>query len=259
MISETWYLEYDPDDKKTANKIRKAKLADYTPHNLNKENRIAHFFGSNGEYYETTMLFCDCGTNPKPCKHMFRLAMELGLIQTTFESSDEPNEFYQSLSQTEKRQYALEWVVDLLEPNYEYLQFARSLIGSGGQYCKDITPYSVFVDNGMVRLERASQYFLSSITVTEIRNRLEEKGYQPADNQKITRAYINDHADEICELLLPNAYYVTPDGYLSKAPNKIREYLMYRLKEKNIEVDPIIQLVQLNEARYGEFKPDYTY
>lgn len=261
MISETWYLEYDPDDKSTANKVKRAKHRDLTPDNLDPENCTAYFISSNHtQRYLTTMSSCDCNSfrNERvPCKHMFRLAMELGLIHEAFDS----NSVHAVLDGKDARQTALEIVVALLEPNYDYLQFARALIASNGQPCKDVTPYSVFIDNGLVRLEHDSQFFLMPLTVTEIRTRLDAIGYRPAENQKITRAYINAHSDEICTLLFPNAYRVIPDGYLKEAPNKIREYLMYRLKEKAImsEQNPVAQLCLQNEARYGEFKPDYTY
>lgn len=229
MISETWYLEYDPNDHKTANRIKNAKEAKYTPIDLDEVTQEAHFSGSQNRSYKTTLSDCQCRdflVNHLPCKHMFRLAMELGYINESpkriynpqiEETAQDEYDPFQFLCYTfglhEAKIQVMKSVIGLLEPNYEHLRFAFDLLlhGDSGIICKDITPYSVFSDNGLIRLERTKS----------------------------------------------NTYRVFPNGYLNNASREIRKYLQYRLKE--IEIDPVVQLYLENEKQYGEFKPDYTY
>lgn len=69
-------------DTKTTDK---AKGKELTPLTVNKNEYAAEFLGSEGEIYETQLNTCTCPAyqtffRGRPCKHMARLAMELGLI-----------------------------------------------------------------------------------------------------------------------------------------------------------------------------------
>lgn len=70
-------------------KIVKARKADLTPISFDPEIFCAQF-SSKHSYYETTLESCRSGSSPCgggfPCKHMYRLAMELGFIPYDFES-----------------------------------------------------------------------------------------------------------------------------------------------------------------------------
>ena len=67
--------------------------------NFDKDNQTATFIGSSGSY-NTTLNHCDCvdyllnGKGKKPCKHMYRLAIECGLI----DPNTEPWATYKSYS-----------------------------------------------------------------------------------------------------------------------------------------------------------------
>lgn len=64
--------------------IRRQKSAlekKLTPVSINREAETGIFKGSKGETYEVTLENCTCGDfrrTKKPCKHMYRLAMEVG-------------------------------------------------------------------------------------------------------------------------------------------------------------------------------------
>lgn len=57
----------------------KAIKSDSTPRSVDKEAGTANFAGKHGNYF-TTLQGCPCGSFPKPCKHMYRLAMELDIM-----------------------------------------------------------------------------------------------------------------------------------------------------------------------------------
>lgn len=75
------FSEMDTTEEASA-RIARAALADVTPlpGTLNKENGSARFRGEHGEYF-TVLDSCDCRDferRKRPCKHMYRLAHELG-------------------------------------------------------------------------------------------------------------------------------------------------------------------------------------
>lgn len=62
-----------------AKKINKKKVLE-----IDKEAQTASIVGSSGEIYSVTLDNCNCvdfaHSKGKPCKHIYRLAMELGLL-----------------------------------------------------------------------------------------------------------------------------------------------------------------------------------
>ena len=75
-----WIKSIPPSDKP---KLDKAPKADLTPLEFDPESGYAEFSSRHG-YYQTTLNSCYSGDKPcgggYPCKHMYRLAMMLGLI-----------------------------------------------------------------------------------------------------------------------------------------------------------------------------------
>lgn len=64
-------------------RIVSAQKADLTPILLDNDDCMAYFQGGHGRY-ETFLDYCPCGDFHRrklPCKHIYRLAMELGLIE----------------------------------------------------------------------------------------------------------------------------------------------------------------------------------
>lgn len=87
-LFENWDddIHLQPDQIKRA---ASAKKKDTTPASVDTETRSAVFPGSGKNPYVTTMHDCTCGDffrRHLPCKHMYRLAMELGEMQGSFTS-----------------------------------------------------------------------------------------------------------------------------------------------------------------------------
>ncbi len=64
-------------------RIKSAKSAQLTPIKIEKEEMYGYFRGSNGRY-ETWLDECNCNDFKRyrlPCKHIYRLAIELGLLK----------------------------------------------------------------------------------------------------------------------------------------------------------------------------------
>lgn len=83
MGFEIWTDVHDtPDQKK---RLASAKTAACTPLSISNEDATGVFSGSSG-VYNTTLETCTCVDHKRrklPCKHMYRLAIELGVLNET--------------------------------------------------------------------------------------------------------------------------------------------------------------------------------
>lgn len=80
----------DPDQQK---RIQSAKSAKLTPMSVDAETQTGFFGGSAKEPYRVTLDECTCVDYIRrklPCKHIYRLAMELGLFSGNYEISSNP-------------------------------------------------------------------------------------------------------------------------------------------------------------------------
>lgn len=85
-IWEAWGAVHDTADAQK--RIVSASKAANTPLIINEADLYGRFSGSSGEY-KTTLSSCTCIDFSKrklPCKHIYRLAMELKLIDTAYQS-----------------------------------------------------------------------------------------------------------------------------------------------------------------------------
>lgn len=73
---------------------------------FNHDLKTADFCGSNGEIYTTTLSGCSCvdfALYNKPCKHMYMLAIDLGLIDTNIAPWNKYKEYSKLLNSVKKK------------------------------------------------------------------------------------------------------------------------------------------------------------
>lgn len=81
---QPFYLETPTGDQ--AKRLDSARAAACTPALVNQDGGTADFFGHYGKY-SASLFRCSCPDfrrQRKPCKHMYRLALEMGLIDGPF-------------------------------------------------------------------------------------------------------------------------------------------------------------------------------
>ena len=77
------------EDEYAAKRIQSALSGKLTPVKIDREDRYGYFQGSHGRY-ETFLDSCPCVDfvrTKRPCKHIYRLAMELGVMDGKFETN----------------------------------------------------------------------------------------------------------------------------------------------------------------------------
>ena len=87
-----------PADTDEEKRLAGAQQSKTSPLSVDKEHETGVFYGSGKEPYQTSLASCTCNDfvkRKKPCKHIFRLAMELGIIDAAYKtgrSTGERNE-----------------------------------------------------------------------------------------------------------------------------------------------------------------------
>ena len=87
-----------PADTDEEKRLASAQQCKTSPLSVDKEHETGVFYGSGKEPYQTSLASCTCNDfvkRKKPCKHIFRLAMELGIIDAAYKtgrSTGERNE-----------------------------------------------------------------------------------------------------------------------------------------------------------------------
>lgn len=91
------FASWDEDVHTSPDQIKRLSSASKsatTPSHVDKEQQTATFAGSGVTPYVTTLSSCTCidfSRRKLPCKHIYRLAMELGLIEADFKSGVNKN------------------------------------------------------------------------------------------------------------------------------------------------------------------------
>lgn len=81
-------------------RLTRAREAAVTPQSVDPISKTGIFSGRQGKAYVTSLESCSCQdfTRRKlPCKHMYRLAMELGLIEADFVSGINKYDYYAAI------------------------------------------------------------------------------------------------------------------------------------------------------------------
>lgn len=137
---ELWAAAWTPDmteDDYAKKRIKSAQSKKLTPILIDRNDLFGYFQGSHGKY-ETFLDTCSCGDfirSKRPCKHIFRLAMELGVMGDGFETDKA------SIPAVLSEQTPLEEMVNIVEKLPESVQ--RTLLYAirnmtSKEPCKDI-------------------------------------------------------------------------------------------------------------------------
>lgn len=240
------------DSQAQRNSFDRAKKAGCTPIELSKEDQYAKFSGDSG-IHTTTLSECSCpdfSTKKLPCKHMYRLAMELGMIDAKFET--DASKIKPPLP-THSPKQAMKIVVEVIEPDINCLECTYRLVEYGRKYGTciwwDISEIAPLIDNGMVETELNPTAILKHKSRNEIFADLEKIGYSFPANVETKEAredYYLSNADEFCQMLYPNARILKASGYINAGVRKIKGYLERRFGFKTQVFDENMNLCYLD-------------
>ena len=157
-------------------RIDRAALSKTSPEYVDIDTEIAVFAGSRKNPYTTSLNSCTCGdfiNRHLPCKHIYRLAMELGIIQCNFARGRNKNSIIKRIQYLSPE--AKQILLKVMQNNGYYVTCSRCTdeLIINGFCCENIDPR---VSTNNVILEALPEIADSGFEIIkEIRCELEEE------------------------------------------------------------------------------------
>lgn len=125
-------LHHEPDQQK---RIITAKKSATTPTQIDKDAQTALFAGSGKSPYETTLNTCTCRdyfVRRMPCKHIYRLAIELGILNEEAATGENKNADFEMKNQLLNTLFSMptksqELLYHICEHDHVYSDNTRSI------------------------------------------------------------------------------------------------------------------------------------
>lgn len=244
------FFEYAMSDseKDRSNRQASAAKAEVTPVSVNLETQSGTFVGSYGSY-ETNLIQCQCIDFSKrklPCKHMYRLAHELGEmplenVKTDASQQISPRKHYK----TKQRQKATDNCLAIIETYPDELQmFVRDILSCRYKnelfVCNDAVMLDRPLADGLIEDMHDYEKIIYAVGKETTIGKLMEINFSFPDSLSRTNTARFDwciqNAQYVCKLIYPDFGSYVTCGDLEIANRKIYSYL----KEKYFIPDVII-------------------
>lgn len=228
----------EPDQKK---RFSSSKKGECTPVSVNPDERSGVFSGSHG-VYQTSLNECTCidfSRRKKPCKHMYRLAMELGVWGDKKEA--ESDAFLRKVPRSELRQLTID-LVSRIENCSEDTQSELQIIlieflyrkHNDPFYYKDGTIIKPLVDAGLLDGSPCYIYFLENMKKKDMLIAIQSQGDELPPDCKLKHdvaAWMISKSDKYGPLLFEHCMKVTPSEELLRVAPSIYKYLHRKFDE----------------------------
>lgn len=234
---ELWVKTWSSDIHKTEyarKRIESAKTTQLTPIKIDKNEMCGFFSGKSGKY-KTFLNFCPCmdfQKNNQPCKHIYRLAIELGVLNESAKSDSS------AIQTPAKSKESLDVTIDLVEQLSEEAQHTLQKIATN---VRSTTPTFDIIRNasldellksGLVRDTSPGKHKIKFGLKAQIAELLDSehieysKGAKKVDLENLCYSHIYDKAIEVFPEIIP---VTIPDKYSSV---KIHWYLHRKFDEE---------------------------
>ena len=225
--TETWTQETH-ETEYALKRIKSAQSAKLTPVEINSEDSYGYFQGSSGRY-ETFLDYCPCGDfrrNRLPCKHIYRLGIELGVINI------KANKNANSIPVPQNQRLTLDETIDLVETlsidaQHELCNIAKSVNSSNPLYrASSNNKYIIeLLGSGILIDYDPEKHLINFGTKNEILELLNSEGvlYLKNDKKSILQELCMEHLPEKAREKFGEIINVTIPKKFSK--QKIHYYL----------------------------------
>lgn len=235
---QTWDAWKDVhDDPEQQKRIKSAYKADLTPVEISPDEGKATFSGHSG-VYTTTLAKCTCvdfARRKLPCKHMYRLAIELGLFGDREKAENDPSKIKIPLG---KKQDVLFKIVAQIENYSDDTQKAIKQVLSdykykwerNNSYWEDGRILQPAIDDGLLIARPGYDHFMENLYFrkAELIDFLKSYDIEIPPTAKYVRdlqQILSDHSEEIGKKKFPNALEVRPNTELAAVTAKAYSYL----------------------------------
>ena len=247
MEFDNWLQDINTDAEQKK-RYEKAQKVDLTPLSIDKEAGLAYFSGSRKKPYETTLNECTCkdfALRQLPCKHMYRLALELGYLDGDFKgdknyiNKNMINDYIFTFSPE-----AQEFLFGLCHPSGD-----TECIANKSSYVQELVDKN-FCTTRYVTKEDITSYPLRSIKRFIYSLKFDNAPSLHA-NTKNVYAWLDDNEDEFFKLINKEYYLVRLSDGVAKLKNTIyRRY--YSRFERGIDEYgfEVVKHVFIQEEKY---------
>lgn len=227
---EAWQQAWTPDTHNTEyaeKRIKSAQSAKLTPLSVDRENMSCEIKGSGKLPYHVTLSKCTCGDfirSNLPCKHIYRLASELGAL-------DVKTDAYES------RAYSWDEVLDIVESFSDVVQLELLELIRGARCNEPIVKrrkksdeLQTLISAGLFEVEKETPQFFNirmkvdyTSGIHKVRQYLNKKYHPPVDEYmdaegELFEEYKPLTNDDVAARLIEKGYAVsTPDGIFIKS------------------------------------------
>ena len=237
------------DESESLKRIKSAALVETTPLSVDVSCCSAVFSGKYGTY-TTTLGECQCidfSRRHKPCKHMYRLAFELGLFNIDGVKSDKTKITRPKLSAEEKEELLNKTLenlsrcgedieISVKEMLYYYLYNGKMLYP-----CYDASEFKSLIDLGYVNVITDPVGAIKVHSKKSIAEMLEAVGFHfPKDvknTQKAKYEWSIENAETVFPLILKDFVFLEPSGDLYYLKQKIYSCLLHKFDTPNFYFD----------------------
>lgn len=250
---ETWKKAWSKETHETEyaqKRIKSAKSAKMTPIKIDTTDLYGYFQGSHGRY-ETFLDSCPCGDfirNKLPCKHIYRLAMELGLLNEKAESNTN------AIPTPKRERVSLDEEIDIVEGLSENAQYTLKDIASSINSANPT--YTIWLDstveeliNSGIIVDTQEEHLINFGKKPEIIELLEKENipYKKSDKVSVLKQICTDNIPEkakekfgeIISISIPTIY----------SPQQIHYYLHRKFDcESFYDENMVLQEVRLLET-----------
>lgn len=230
-------IHTEPDQKK---RLASAKKAECTPVSLDKEQNTGVFSGSHG-VYETSLLSCTCvdfSRRKKPCKHMYRLAIELGVC--TDKEDVKSDAFSRKMPTAQLRQLTID-IVGCIEncSASEQIELKNILLEclyrkKDSLFFEDSSNIEQLLQSGILEGTPCYAHFIPKLTKKDMLAAIESQGDElPADCKLKTdiTEWMISNADKYGPLFFEHCMEVKPSRDLLRVGLSVYKYLHRKFDE----------------------------
>lgn len=226
-VANNWFENITNTDQ--LKRLERAKQAECTPLSVDREKETGSFSGKYG-IYETSMKHCTCQDYTRrrlPCKHMMRLAIELGYIEEAAESGI--GKVYApvsglSLAETVQR---LESLTEAAQRLYQDFLLEHSYRKKENVSFENSLELISLIEAGLLKTVRNDRSFLEALTEEKIMEHLQIAGVAPKKHPRTNADLINwclENVEDILDMFSDCSVVTAPED-TKKSMRKTYSYL----------------------------------
>lgn len=217
-----------------------ASSAECTPIHIDVKKQTGIFSGISGEY-STQLTECECmdfKRRNRPCKHMYRLAYELG-VYTLDKVISDTSRIKKKITPAE-RENALNRCIALFETYEENTQrMLHSILSCrhGGRLyvCEDVSPLQRPLCDGLLETVISPETVVERFSQKRTVDGMIDVGFSfPSDlkpTKKVRYEWCLSHADIACAYVYPEFCVIRPAGDLEVAYMKAYSYFNRKFED----------------------------